>query len=61
MLYEVAPETAVQEIVVLFAPPVALTPVGTAGAVGAGAGVRVVAATWIEASPSPTLLTAVTT
>jgi hypothetical protein len=42
-LYDVAPETADQEMVTCFVPPVAITPVGAAGTVGAGALVVAVA------------------
>jgi hypothetical protein len=42
-------------------PPVAFTPVGTAGTGGGGGGAAVVAAeTWAVAALSPALLTAVT-
>ena len=58
MLYEVAPDTAVQETVTWLAPPVAVTPVGAAGMTGAGALVAAVALA--EEALSPELFTAVT-
>jgi hypothetical protein len=59
-LYEVAPLTAGQEMVTCLVPPVAVTPVGTAGIVAADVLGLVLADTSAEAAPLRPALTALT-